>query len=356
MSKKHYIIPVFIPHRGCPHDCVFCNQRKITGLDTEMTEDEVIKIIEENLSTMKKDSIKEIAFFGGSFTGLDINTQKDFLKVAKRYKDTGKIDKIRLSTRPDYIDDEIIDNLKKYDVDIIELGVQSMNDDVLIKSNRGHTVKDVYRAVKIIKENNFQLGLQMMVGLVGDTKEKSMFTAKEFIRFSPDLVRIYPTLVVKETYLKTLYEKGIYKPLTIDQTIDYVKNVLMLFEYNEIPVIRIGLQPTDNISLDKDVVAGPFHPAIRQIIESKIYGNILDMFFAESNFKSNKLTISLNDKILSNFVGFKSENLKKLKQNFKIKIIGNDTTNKIIINDGVYQYELDRKHFIERYLKEYGLI
>ncbi|MBS4536080.1 radical SAM protein [Clostridium sp. D2Q-14] len=356
MNKKYYIIPIFIPHRGCPHDCVFCNQRKITGLDTEITEEEVVEIIEKNLNTMQKDSIKEVAFFGGSFTGLDISTQKSLLSIAKRYKDNGKIHKIRLSTRPDYIDCEIIENLKGCSVDIIELGVQSMDNDVLIKSNRGHDISDVYHAVDLIKKNDFELGLQMMVGLVGDTKFKSLFTAKEFIKLSPNLVRIYPTLVVKETYLEELYKSGEYEPLTINKTIDYVKDILMLFEYYDIPVIRIGLQPTDNISLNKDVIVGPFHPAIRQIIESKIYSDVLEMFIDENKFKSKELIVSLNNKYVSNFVGFKGENLKKLKQNFRVKILGTNSGDEIIINDGTDKYKLNRKYFTERYLAEHNLI
>ncbi|MGO1712315.1 MAG: radical SAM protein, partial [Senegalia sp. (in: firmicutes)] len=143
--KSHYIIPIFIPHRGCPHDCVFCNQRKITGLDTDITNEDIVNTIEEHLATIKAQSIIEIAFFGGSFTGLDIVSQSSFLEIAKKYKDNGKIDKIRLSTRPDYINEEILNNLKDYSVDIIELGVQSMDEGVLSASNRGHNVDDVYR-------------------------------------------------------------------------------------------------------------------------------------------------------------------------------------------------------------------
>lgn len=356
MGKRHYIIPIFIPHRGCPHDCVFCNQRKITGLDTEVTENDVINTIENNLSTMKSESTKEIAFFGGSFTGLDISVQNSFLRIAKKYKNLGKIDKIRLSTRPDYINDEIIENLKKNSVDIIELGVQSMDRDVLIESNRGHNTQDVYRAVKLIKDNDFILGLQMMIGLVGDNKSKSLNTAKEFIRLKPDFVRIYPTLVVKDTFLEKLYSEGKYSPLSLDETIEYTKDILMLFNYYEIPVIRIGLQPTDNISLNNDIVTGPFHPSIRHIVESKIYASILDMFFSGKNFKSKKLIITLNNKLVSNFVGYKGQNLKKLKTKYDIKVVGTDTTDEITINDGFSNYKLDDKYYINKYLNKHNLI
>lgn len=354
--KNHYIIPIFIPHRGCPHDCVFCNQRKITGLDTDIQNEDIINIIEEHLKTMKTDSLKEIAFFGGSFTGLDINLQSSFLKIAKKYKDVGKIDKIRLSTRPDYIDEKILKNLKYYGVDIIELGVQSMDDEVLKASNRGHTVDDVYRAVELIKKYKFNLGLQMMVGLVKDTYEKSLYTAKEFVRLNPDLVRIYPTLIIKETYLENLYRNNEYEPFSLKDTAEYAKDILMIFKHKKINVIRIGLQPTDNISFEKDVVAGPFHPAIRQIIESKIYKEIIKLLLREKKFKSDTLNINLNSKIISLFVGYKGENLKYLRKKFNVKIIENNNIDQIIINDGYENYVINESYFTEKYLSEHNII
>ncbi|WP_130806899.1 elongator complex protein 3 [Senegalia massiliensis] len=354
--KNHYIIPIFIPHRGCPHDCVFCNQRKITGLDTEITSEQIIDIIEGHLNTISDSVLKEIAFFGGSFTGLDLKVQQSFLNIAKNYKDEGKIDKIRLSTRPDYIDKEIIENLKAYGVDIIELGVQSLDKEVLNSSNRGHTVEDVYRAVDMIKANEFELGLQMMVGLVGDTYNKSLYTVKKFIELNPDFVRIYPTLIIRQTYLETLYIKKIYKPFTLEDTIDYIKDYLMLFKYFDIPVIRIGLQPTKNISFEEDVVAGPLHPSIRQIIESKLYGEIIKLMLIEKRFNTNNLIIKLNSKSVSQFVGYKGENLKKLKKKYNIKIIETNNVNKIEINDGYEKYLLDEKYFIKKYLCKHNII
>ncbi|MGO1527103.1 MAG: elongator complex protein 3 [Senegalia sp. (in: firmicutes)] len=354
--KSHYIIPIFIPHRGCPHDCVFCNQRKITGLDTDITNEDIVNTIEEHLATIKAQSIIEIAFFGGSFTGLDIVSQSSFLEIAKKYKDNGKIDKIRLSTRPDYINEEILNNLKDYSVDIIELGVQSMDEGVLSASNRGHNVDDVYRAIKLIKKYDFNLGLQMMVGLVNDTYEKSLNTAKEFVKLKADLVRIYPTLIIKETYLEKLYKNNEYIPFSLETTIDYIKDILMIFKYNNIPVIRIGLQPTDNISFEKDVVTGPLHPAIRQIIESKIYKEIIKILLKEKEFNSKNLNIKLNNKMISLFVGYKGENLKDLRKKFNVKIIPDNNIDKIEIYDGDENYIINEVYFIEKYLIENNII
>lgn len=347
MNNNHYIIPIFIPHRGCPHDCVFCNQKKITGLTTEVTNDEIIEKIDDYLKTMDKNSLKEIAFFGGSFTGLDLVTQSSFLKIAKSYKDKNIIDKIRLSTRPDYIDEEIVENLIKYDVDVIELGVQSMSNDVLIKSNRGHTHEDVYKAVNLIKNYDFELGLQMMIGLIGDNKEKSLNTAKEFVKLSADFVRIYPTLVVKDTYLEKLYIQGKYKPLTVEETVDYVTDILILFECNDIPVIRIGLQTTENISLNKDIVAGPFHPSLRQIIETQVYNMFLKSFFNNVNIKSNSIIIRANKKVLPLVSGYKAKNINMIKKMFSVKLVSsNIDLDEIIIVSKNKEYRLNKKDYI----------
>lgn len=271
MSNKHYIIPIFVPHLGCPHSCVFCNQQRITGLSTNVKIDDVKKKIEKSLKTIPRNKEKlEVAFYGGSFTGIEKEIQKGLLNVPYSYKKKGIIDEIRLSTRPDYINTEILGLLKRFEVDTIELGVQSLVNDVLKASGRGHVEEEVYRAAKLIKEHDFKLGLQMMIGLPKDTKERSLYTAKQIVSQQPDCVRIYPTLVIKDTSLEKLYLNGSYMPLSLDQAVNISTDLLLLFEYYNINVIRIGLQPTEKISLGKDVVAGPFHPSFRQLVESKI--------------------------------------------------------------------------------------
>ncbi|NMA87287.1 MAG: radical SAM protein [Tissierellia bacterium] len=323
MSKSHYIIPIFVPHLGCPHDCIFCNQKKITGLSTDIDETDVRNIIEEHLKTFPNRSINiEVAFYGGSFTGIDKDTQRKLLSIPYEYKKMGKINGIRLSTRPDYIDVEILELLRKYSVDTIELGVQSLDEEVLKNSYRGHSVQDVYNAADLIKDFGFNLGLQMMIGLVGDNREKSLFTAKEFVKLNPYCVRIYPTLVIKDTYLDKMYKDGEYKALSIDETVDIVTDILLLFKYYNIDVIRIGLQPTENIQLGKDVVTGPFHPSFRQLVESNIYKLILENYLENCEvdlIKNNILIIETHEKNISNIAGQKSFNIDYLSRKFKLK-------------------------------------
>ena len=208
LMKKHAIIPIFIPHRGCPNDCVFCNQKAITARSSDVSPEDVRNTIETYLPTLTGRGLEtiELAFFGGSFTGLSIAEQSAFLTVAKEYKDAGLIDKIHMSTRPDYIDRDILDNLKTYDADSIELGGQSFDPDVLRASNRGHTVEDVYSACRLIKEYGFTLGIQLMIGLPGDSPAKSIASAKETVRLAPQLARLYPTIVLQDTRLLQMYK------------------------------------------------------------------------------------------------------------------------------------------------------
>lgn len=321
--SKHYIIPIFVPHCGCPHDCVFCNQKKITGLSTTVTAKDVDRIISEHLLTFKKANTIEVAFYGGTFTAIDIEIQRELLAVPVKYKKEKKIDMIRLSTRPDAINIEILDMLKENLVDTIELGVQSLDDEVLYESGRGHKAIDVYNAVELIKRYNINLGLQMMIGLPGDTKEKSIHTCKEFIKLKPFCVRIYPTLVIKDTFLENEYLNGKYKALDIGEAIEISSILLMMFMINNIDVIRVGLQPTENIQMGKDVVAGPFHPAFRQLVESDIYLKILEYYFAKEKIQTEnkELLIEVSNKIISSISGQKSCNRRLLMEKYKFSTI-----------------------------------
>lgn len=342
--KKHYIIPIFVPHFGCPHDCVFCNQKKITGLSTDITSFEVENIIEEHLKTFNKDSFIEIAFYGGSFTAIDIDIQSKLLEVPYRYKLKGFINEIRLSTRPDAINTEILNNLKNYGVDTIELGCQSLNDEVLYLSDRGHTAMDVYNASNLIKAYGFNLGLQMMLGLPGDSAEKCLYTALEFIKLKPDCVRIYPTLVIKETYLEKLYLTKDYLPLSIKESVDITTPILMLFYLNDINVIRIGLQPTENIQMGVDVIAGPFHPAYRQLVESNIYKLLINQFILEKKIETeNQIMIIETDNMnTSNIAGQVQSNTIYFKEFFKFKKVK------------IFQREMERDYIIITIGEFYG--
>lgn len=323
---KHYNIPIFVPHRGCPNDCVFCNQKKITGLETEITAADIEKTVEEYLKTLpKNDRAVEIAFFGGSFTGIDYDIQGQFLSTVQKYIRSGDVNGIRLSTRPDYIDDKILRQLKRFGVTTIELGVQSLDKEVLEKSNRGHDAKAVYDAVKLIKRYDFSLGLQMMTGLPGDTKKKSIKTAKKIISLKPDFVRIYPTLVLKDTMLARMLENGSYAPQTLDEAVSVCKKLLVLFEKSDIPVIRMALQTTDEISPDGSILSGPYHAQFRELVEAEIY---LDKFKKKlKNKKNENVVASVNPRELSKAVGIRKNNIKKLKEelNINLKIVGDES-------------------------------
>lgn len=270
MSKNYYIIPIFISHQGCPHQCVFCNQDRIAGKYEEVFASDVRNTIEEYLPTFNKGATVEVSFFGGTFTAINVAKQKELLEVAREYKQKGLINKIRLSTRPDAISPYILSYLKEYGVDIIELGVQSLNDEVLRKSGRGHSVEHVEKASKLIKEAGFVLGHQIMPGLPGDNFEIDIESAKKSIAMKPDICRIYPSLVIKDTPMEDMYNRGDYKPYSLDDAVYISGEMLKLYNEAKIKVIRIGLQPTDTITTGKDIVSGPFHPSFRELVEGHL--------------------------------------------------------------------------------------
>ena len=228
--KKQYIIPIFVPHLGCPNDCVFCNQKSISGQTKQITKEDVKNIIEEHLKYINENVKTEVAFFGGSFTGIEEEKQIELLEAAYEYIKNKKIDSIRISTRPDYINREILKRLKKYKVKTIELGVQSANDYVLEKAGRGHTFEDVKKASKLIRFYGFNLGHQMMVGLPESTKLDDINTAKQLIKLKPKMVRIYPVLVIKNTKLEKDYNSGKYNPLTVVQAVEICKELVKILQ------------------------------------------------------------------------------------------------------------------------------
>ena len=274
--KKHAIIPIFIPHRGCPNDCVFCNQKAITARQPDVTPSDVRDVIETYLPTLTDRGLEtiEVAFFGGSFTGLPMDEQSAFLAVAAEYKRKGLIDKIHMSTRPDYIDTAILDNLRSYDADTIELGVQSFDDGVLAAAGRGHTVAAVYEACSMIHSYGFELGIQLMIGLPGDSLEKCLYSARETVRMRPSIARLYPTIVLQDTALYDMTRAGLYHPLTTPEAVAIIKEMYKILAGAGINIIRVGLKSTDLISgsgQDADKTWGhTYHPAFRQLVEGEI--------------------------------------------------------------------------------------
>ena len=324
---KHKTIPIFVPHMGCKNDCSFCNQRSITGIADEMTKEKAEQIIVSSLATMSKEAVVEIGFFGGSFTGIEKELQVALLEVAKKYLDLGRVQAVRISTRPDYIDEETLSLLKEKGVKTIELGAQSMENSVLLKNHRGHTAEDTVKAANLIKKAGFGLGLQMMTGLFGDTEETAKKTADTIISLSPDCVRIYPTLVLKNTLLGQYFESGIYVPQTLDEAVRLCADLKEKFDEANISVIRMGLMASDNINFDRDVLAGPYHPSFGELVQSEIY------FKKLKKAVRGDCEILVNPRDISAFVGNKQSNMKRMKEKkIRIKFVQNTT-----IPEGTFQ-------------------
>lgn len=266
------------------------------------TLDEVKQTIETYLSTVKENSYVEVAFFGGSFTGLDIQTQKEYLNVVQPYIKEGKVNSIRLSTRPDYISQEILDNLKAYNVQDIELGAQSLDDQVLSFVERGHSFKDVENASKMINSYGFSLGLQMMIGLPLDTIEKSIKTANKIVELKAKTTRIYPTLVIENTPLATLFREKKYIPLSIDEAVVWTKEIYKIFIENNITILRVGLHPSKDILSGKGFIAGPFHVSFREKVITALWR---DKF---KSLTTNTSKIIVNPKDINYVIGYNSDN------------------------------------------------
>lgn len=332
-QKKHAIIPIFIPHYGCGYDCVFCNQNKITGVKSIPSYEEVEAKIDKWLSTLRPLSeasdnyakTVELAFYGGSFTGIPMEVQSSYLNIAKRYKELGRIDKIHLSTRPDYIDENILENLKKHSVDTIELGAQSFDDEVLMASKRGHDSKCTEKSAKLIKDYGFELGLQLMVGLPKDSLESSIYSANEVVRLSPSLARIYPTVMLEDTELLNMYRSGEYKPLKRDEAVKRAKAIYLILEKAGITIMRVGLKSGDII--DNSVIDSPaYHPAFRQLVESEIARDRIENLIntnqdilsdkSKTNASKIKVDIYSSPKWFSNMLGNKGENKEYFRNRF----------------------------------------
>lgn len=324
--KRQYIIPIFVPHLGCPNDCTFCNQRKISGQMKNITENDVRDTIEFYLNNFKeKNSYKEVAFYGGSFTGIDPELQEQLLGAAYEYIKARKIDGIRVSTRPDYIDKTVLKRLRKYKVKTIELGVQSTNNYILENCKRGHTYDVVVKASKLIRRYRFNLGHQMMIGLPESTELDDINTANDLIKLKPKMVRIYPVLVIKGTELERQYNSGEYIPLTVEQAVERCKELCYLFGKKKINVIRIGLQNTDTIcsptNNGSEVVAGPYHETFRQLVESSIYYDTIVTQIKKLNTRAKEVEVTVNPQNVNNVVGYKKQNIQKLKEMYDVDVV-----------------------------------
>lgn len=316
MNPKHYTIPIFIPQLACPFQCVFCDQEKITARGHIPGILETRNTIEEHLKSFPKGKKHvEIGFFGGNFTGIPVEEQEKYLQVAHEFLEKGLVQGIRLSTRPDYIDEPRLNLLKKYGVTTIELGAQSCDDGVLIESARGHTAGDVEMASQLIIEKGFRLGLQMMIGLPGDTLQKSIYTAKKIIALGAVETRIYPLLVIKGTVLEKWYNEGKYSPLSLEETLTWLKELIPLFEDSGVEVTRVGLHSSVGLQSGKELIAGPFHPSIRELAMTEVWWDRLSMLTAFEGVEELRITIHLSQ---YNFaVGYHGKNRKRLSEFIK---------------------------------------
>lgn len=309
---KRSILPIFIPHLGCPHNCIFCDQKQI-AVPHVPTPPEVRHLIEEGLRYAQK---PQISFYGGSFTAIPQDEMRGYLKAAYAYVSDGRADSIRLSTRPDAVDGEILELLRHYGVRTIELGAQSMSDAVLQKAGRGHTAEDTRQAAKSIRDHGFELILQMMVGLPGSTPADEIETARALAQLHPDGVRIYPTCVLEHTPLCSLWVQGKYEALTVERAAEICAELCEIFEAADIPVIRLGLNPTEELS-NGAVKAGPYHPAFGELV----YGERFYRRMLPQLPKTGAFEIVVPPKMLSVAIGQQKRNLRRFSAAADIRAI-----------------------------------
>ena len=325
---RHINIPVFIPHLGCPNQCVFCNQRSISGVE-EFDPNSVISIIEDALSTTTPEDEVEIAFFGGSFTGIERELMISLLKIGYSYIDKGKVKSIRCSTRPDYISEEILDILETYGVKTIELGLQSSSDLVLESSKRGHNFEAERVGCKMIVDRGINLIGQMMIGLPSSDLESELQTAEFIIQSGASGARIYPTVVFRDTELFDLAKSGEYLPLNIEDAITRSALILERFIDAGVDVIRIGLQASENLSDEKCYFAGPNHPSLGEYVIGEFYYNKIAKLINEKNISADdQIIISVAKGQLSQAIGQQKRNKNRLTEKHKkIRFVESESLN-----------------------------
>lgn len=313
-------IPIFVTHYGCPNQCIFCNQKKISGVSRGMDLQACEALLQESSQKQYPPETTEIAFFGGSFTGIPVEEQKSYLELAKKYRNF--FHGVRLSTRPDYINVGVLEMLSAYGVTTIELGVQSMVDAVLLKNRRGMTARDTIRAVERIRKFPISIGLQMMISMYGSTRENDLETADRIIALKPDFVRIYPTVVLEDTPLYSLYQTGEYQVKSLEETITLTAAIYRKFLDAGIPVIRVGLMSSEEIN-SKNVI-GAYHEAFGELVQNEIYFQLISEQLHQIETRGKKLFIYCDKRSVSKVAGHKRNNLIRLQEQYhfrKIKLI-----------------------------------
>lgn len=319
-TKTHMIVPVFIPHLGCPYRCVFCNQTDITGNQAKADAEKLEEALATYLGDKSLDRLppnREVAFYGGSFTGLPAGRQEGLLKKVRPWIEEGRVNAIRLSTHPLFIDADRLALLKKYDVSTIELGIQSTDQNVLELSGRPCSWEAVESAVYLIRKNGFRLGLQLMSGLPGDTDQTFAKSVDDVLELKPDFVRLYPTLVIRHTELFQMYRQGKFTPWSLERTVDNLKIAVKKFRTKNIPVIRLGLHPDP--SLLENLVAGPYHPSLRYLVDCQIGLDEMIDDIREVNKINGRVKFKVPSSRISVYIGHKRENIQKLKTMFRLE-------------------------------------
>lgn len=309
---RHFNIPIFIPHLGCPYDCIYCDQKKISARTQAPDDQQILAIIEQHLATIARPAEIEAAFFGGSFTAIQPDLQEHYLRLIQPYIAHDLIQGIRISTRPDCIDDRVLELLQRYGVKTIELGVQSLNDEVLRQSGRFYQAEDVEKSCDMIKARGFKLGIQLMVGLPGDNYDHDLETVRRTIAIAPQMVRIYPTLVLAGTRLEQMWQEGKYQALTQEQAIPVCRDMLLQFAKAEIPIIRMGLYPGEELRKPGNIKAGPFHPSFGELVEQAVFKEqaiLAVKFFQHQYGFCQDIVIGVNQRDLSKLLGSKRSNL-----------------------------------------------
>ncbi len=324
-SSRPFIIPIFLPHAGCPHRCVFCNQVSITGIGQKPANADQLRSQIRQFLKYRSDrrQAAQISFFGGNFLGLKIREIQFYLSLAAEFIEQAAVDSIRFSTRPDTVDDQRLAVIADYPVATVELGVQSMDDRILALAKRGHSAADAVRAVERLKARNYSIGLQMMVGLPGDNASLALTTAVKIAGMQPDFVRIYPTLVVENSLLADWYKSGAYTPLGLEDAVTQVKKLYLFFKKNNIRVIRMGLQASEDLNAGS-VLAGPYHPAFGHLVYSEIFFDAACAAIKSANPAGANVAVFVNPRRIAAMRGLKNSNIPLLKRQFgfeKIDII-----------------------------------
>lgn len=305
MAQERFNIPIFIPQAGCPFQCVFCNQSRIASTPCIPDPEEIHLVIRQRLATIPPTAKIQIAFFGGSFTGLPSAIQENYLKIASSYIDSGRVSSVRISTRPDFIDQENLSLLKKHRVESIELGAQSLDDEVLRLSGRGHTAADVMEASGMILSHGFSLGLQMMIGLPGDTRLKARKTAMKIVEAGADHTRIYPSLVIRGTRMEKWYAQKKYQPLELYEAAEWTADLLEIFERGNVKVLRVGLHPSEGLMNGDDLAAGPFHVSFRELALTALWRKRLENIVFDND---KKIEIRVPPGQINYAIGYRSAN------------------------------------------------